>query len=133
MKIDTVTVSIDYSDYLKKIICNKELLENWLIITHKDDRKTIKVCKDNKLNFIFSEKIYKNAQFAKCKAINEGLDYIKPKNWILHIDSDVLLPKNLNKILLDEVKEKDTIYGSRRFDERGNDSSILMGLPHIGY
>ena len=33
----------------------------------------------------------------------------------------------------DEVKEKDTIYGSRRFDERGNDSSILMGLPHIGY
>ena len=47
MKIDTVTVSIDYSDYLKKIISNKELLENWLIITHKDDRKTIKVCKDN--------------------------------------------------------------------------------------
>ena len=47
MKIDTVTVSIDYSDYLKKIISNKELLQNWLIITHKDDNKTIKVCKDN--------------------------------------------------------------------------------------
>ena len=28
MKIDTVTVSIDYSDYLKKIISNKELLQN---------------------------------------------------------------------------------------------------------
>ncbi len=48
MKIDTVTVSIDYSDYLSKIISNKEILENWLIITHKDDTKTIRICKDNK-------------------------------------------------------------------------------------
>ena len=133
MKIDTVTVSIDYSDYLKKIISNKELLQNWLIITHKDDNKTIKVCKDNKLNYIFSKKIYDNAQFAKCRAINEGLDYLKPKSWILHIDSDVLLPEDFNKVLLEKVKEKDTIYGSRRFDEKGNDSSILMGLPHKGY
>tara|TARA_A100000171_G_scaffold34350_1_gene32794 strand:- start:739 stop:1359 length:621 start_codon:yes stop_codon:yes gene_type:complete len=133
MKIDTVTVSIDYSDYLKKIISNKELLENWLIITHKDDKKTIKVCKDNKLNYIFSKKIYKNAQFAKCKAINEGLDYIQPNNWILHIDSDVLLPENFNEILKTEVNDKDIIYGSRRYNTNGNDTSILMGLPHIDY
>ena len=99
MKIDTVTVSIDYSDYLSKIISNKEILENWLIITHKDDTKTIRVCKDNKLDYICSENIYKNAQFAKSKAINEGLDYLNPQHWILNIDSDILLPKNLNQIL----------------------------------
>ena len=133
MKINTVTVSIDYSDYLSKIISNKEILENWLIITHKDDTKTIRVCKNNKLDYICSESIYKNAQFAKSKAINEGLDYLKPQHWILNIDSDVLLPKNLNQILKNEIEDKNTIYGSRRYDIKGNDTSILMGAPHPGY
>ena len=52
MKIDAVTVSIDYSDYLLKIISNKEILNSWLIITHKDDSKTINICKDNNLIYI---------------------------------------------------------------------------------
>jgi len=133
MKIDTVTVSIDYSDYLSKIISNKEILDNWLIITHKDDKSTIKLCKDNKLDYIFSTKIYEQAQFAKCKAINEGLEYLNPKNWILHIDSDTKLPNNFNEIIDKHVSDKNIIYGSRRYDLLGNDSSNLIGLPHEGY
>lgn len=133
MKIDAVTVSIDYSDYLSKIIFNKEILENWLIVTHKDDKKTTRLCKENKLNYIYSQKIYENAQFAKCKAINEGLEYLNPRDWILHIDSDTLLPSDFNDIIKKYVKDKTIIYGSRRYDDKGNDTSIAMGSPHIGY
>lgn len=133
MRIDAVTVSIDYSDYLSQIISNKEILDNWLIITHKDDSRTIKLCKDNKLNFILSKKIYENAQFAKCKAINEGLDYINPTDWILHIDSDTKLPGDFNDVIKKHVNNKNIIYGSRRYDYSGNDTSIAMGSPHQGY
>ncbi len=133
MKIDAVTVSIDYSDYLLKILSNKEILDNWLIITHKDDKSTIKICKDNKLDYIYSEKIYEKAQFAKCKAINEGLDYLDPHDWILHIDSDTKLPSNFNEIIKKNVNNKDIIYGSRRYDMLGNDTSYLIGMPHEGY
>jgi len=133
MKIDAVTVSIDYSDYLLKILSNKEILDNWLIITHKDDKSTIKICKDNKLDYIYSEKIYEKAQFAKCKAINEGLDYLDPHDWILHIDSDTQLPSNFNEVINKYVDNKNIIYGSRRYDLLGNDTSRLMGLPHEGY
>lgn len=133
MRIDTVTVSIDYSDYLQEIISNKEILDNWLIVTHKDDSKTIKICRDNSLDYIYSSKIYDNAQFAKSKAINEGLDYIKPTDWIMHIDSDTKLPDNFDDIINKYVNDKTTIYGSRRYDEQGNDTSKLMGLPHTGY
>jgi len=132
MKIDAVTVSIDYSDYLEKIISNKELLDNWLIVTHKDDKKTIKVCKDNKLNFIYSEKIYENAIFAKSKAINEGLNYLKPNDWILQLDSDAKLPSNFRTIIDKNVKDKSIIYGSRRYDEMGNDIGIVTGMPYKG-
>jgi len=133
MKIDAVTVSIDYSDYLLKIISNKEILNSWLIITHKDDSKTINICKDNNIEYIYSEKIYQNAQFAKCKAINEGLEYINPVDWVLHLDSDIKLPENFYNIIDEYVNDKETIYGSRRYDDNYNDTSIMMGLPHIGY
>ena len=133
MKIDAVTVSIDYSDYLSKIISNKEIINNWLIITHKDDTKTINICKDNKIEYIYSEKIYQNAQFAKCKAINEGLEKITPVDWILHLDSDIKLPENFYDVIDEHVNDKTTIYGSRRYDDDGNDTSIMMGLPHPGW
>ena len=132
MKIDAVTVSIDYSDYLQKIISNKELLDNWLIVTHKDDKKTIKVCKDNKLNFIYSQKIYENAVFAKSKAINEGLEHLNPDDWILQLDSDAKLPDNFKTVISENVKNKNIIYGSRRYDDMGNDIGIITGMPYKG-
>ena len=93
-----VTVCVNYSHLFKHCIPNKRFFKRWVIITHKDDKHTIKLCKENNLEYIFSEKIYERT-FWKSGAINEALDKIGyDKDWYIHIDSDVLLPDNFMDI-----------------------------------
>ena len=92
--INAVTVCINFSHYLKHCISNKRFFKRWVIVTHKDDKETIKLCKKNNLEYIFSKKIYERV-FFKGAAINEGFDYLgKDKEWYCHIDADVLLNDN---------------------------------------
>jgi hypothetical protein len=111
ISVEAVTVSVDYSDYLKQIISNKEKLDRWVIVTIKQDKKTIQVCKDNKLDYIFTDRLYENGSyFAKGKAINDGLKELEKNDWLLQLDSDTLLPNNF----LNEKLEYDCIYGCSR-------------------
>ena len=55
MKIEAVTVCIDFADKLKKIVTNNQRLDNWVIATHESDTETIKVCENNDINYILSE------------------------------------------------------------------------------
>ena len=134
MIIDAVTVCIDYSDYLEQILYNRRFLKRWLIVTHKSDNKTINICKKNNLDFILSENIYKNnSPFAKNNAINEGLISLKPNNWILHLDSDILLPENFNEIINGKIiTDKNTIYGINRCNINENIISTNYQIP-IGF
>ena len=43
MKVDAITVSIDYSDYLEQIVSNRDKFFRWLIVTHQSDKKTIDI------------------------------------------------------------------------------------------
>lgn len=115
MRIDAITVSIDYSDYLDEIASNNSVLDRWLIVTHEQDIKTIRVCKKHKLEYIFSDKVFGNdVFFAKSRAINEGLQHMKPRGWILYMDSDTLLPHNFRKMIDSLDLDKHTIYGVDR-------------------
>lgn len=131
MHIDAITVSIDYSDYLEKIICNKDKVSRWLIITHHSDAKTIELCKKYDLEYFLSKEIYSNgAPFAKSRAINEALQYINPHDWIAIIDSDTQLPNDFNDIIISHVKCKDTIYGCHRYVPNG--LSKVENFPFSG-
>ena len=83
MKIEAVTVCIDYSHYLSKVISNKDKIDRWVIVTHESDKDTIQLCVDNDIEYVCSKKIFKNAKFAKGRAINEGLEILHKKDWIL--------------------------------------------------
>ena len=120
MKIEAVTVCVDYSQYLKKIISNKNKLDRWVIVTHKSDKDTIKLCKKENIEFVLSKKIFKNAKFAKGKAINEGLNVLEKKDWILHLDADQLLPENFRDELNSINLNKKNLYGSYRYSESGH-------------
>jgi hypothetical protein len=119
MKIEAVTVCVDYSHYLKQVISNKNKLDRWVIVTHKSDKDTIKLCKKENIEFVLSKKIFKNAKFAKGKAINEGLDILEKKDWILHLDADQLLPENFRDELNSINLNKKNLYGSYRYSESG--------------
>ena len=92
--IYAVTVCVNFSHYLKYCISNKRFFKRWVIVTHEDDKETIKLCKKHDLEYIFSKKIYTRT-FNKGAAVNEGFNYLgKDKEWYCHIDADVLLNEN---------------------------------------
>ena len=92
--IHAVTVCVNFSHYLKYCISNKRFFKRWVIVTHEDDKETIKLCKKHDLEYIFSKKIYTRT-FNKGAAVNEGFNYLgKDKEWYCHIDADVLLNEN---------------------------------------
>ena len=126
MKIEAVTVSVNYSDYLSQIISNKEKLDTWVIVTNEDDYKCIRLCKDNKLDYILSDRFYKNgAIFAKGRGINDGISFLTKKDWILHLDSDVLLPDNFRDILTLKVNDRNSLYWSRRYLQNGKEFKFI--------
>ena len=89
--LHAVTVCVNFSHYLKHCVSNKRFFKRWVIVTYEEDEDTIKLCKDNDLEYILSEKIYERT-FNKGAAINEGFNYLgKDKEWYCHIDADVLL------------------------------------------
>ena len=92
--INAVTVCINFSHYLKHCISNKRFFKRWVIVTHKDDTDTIKLCEKHNLEYILSKTIYDRV-FNKGSAVNEGFNYLgKDKEWYCHIDADVLLQDN---------------------------------------
>jgi hypothetical protein len=123
--IEAVTVCINYSDHLKYCITNKNLLDRWIIITTESDLETIELCKLHSLEYIFSRTIFENsAEFAKGKAINEGLSKLNGKGWILVLDCDTVLPFNFRQIV-DSIKPTPRNLKSL-FGARGR---RLIGVP----
>jgi glycosyltransferase involved in cell wall biosynthesis len=115
MKVDAITVSIDYSDYLEQIVSNHDKFFRWLIVTHHSDKKTIEVCKKYNLQYICSKEIYTDgACFAKSRAINEGIQHLKPQDWLCVLDSDILLTEDFNDVIHKHVVNTDVIYGCTR-------------------
>lgn len=121
MTIDAITVSIDYSDYLEQIVSNRDKFDRWLIVTHWSDKKTIEICKKYELEYICSAEIYADgACFAKSRAINEGIRYLDPKDWLCVLDSDTLLPEDFTAVVKSQTLDREAIYGSFRYTKDGN-------------
>ena len=120
MRIEAVTVCINYSHVFKKCVGNARFIDRWIVVTHASDKDTISLCESNDIEYILSDRIYDdNAPFAKGRAINEGLDRLTKTDWLLHIDSDVKLPRNFNRVLKDSAMDINCLYGSCRYHEDG--------------
>lgn len=57
---------------------------------------------------------YKDAPFAKGKAINRGLDLLSKEGWILHMDADIVLPAQTTRVLNRLNLDPMCIYGIDR-------------------
>jgi hypothetical protein len=119
MKLEAVTVSVDYSRWLRKVVSNKDKFDRWIIATHESDRDTIRVCEDNGLEYVLSERVFDDAWFAKGRAINDALKVVDGDGWLANIDADIKLPDNFRHIAETNSTNKDAVYGIIRNDENG--------------
>ena len=117
MRVDAITVSINYTDRLNQCIpFNKPVLDNWTVIGSERDERTVKLCKCKGVNFFATQRDYEPGVFfpkgAMLHDYMETIDKETPR-WILMLDSDIALPPNIRQ-LLDAQKldpNLDAIYG----------------------
>lgn len=102
MKLQAVTICINYADYLECIIENRWHFDRWIIITVPEDRATRELCERHGLEWIDSSILSADgsdfhAVTNKGQVLNEGLEKLDADAWALILDADVLLPRHFRE------------------------------------
>lgn len=116
MYIEAVTVCVNYSDFLAHTLpLNKQHFDHWVIITSREDRETQRLCSYYNVECLVTDKFTEDGSpFNKAKAINEGLLYHSKRDWMVHIDADIVLPPLFRNMVQKFVSDKKSIYGIDR-------------------
>jgi hypothetical protein len=114
-RVEAVTVCVGYADFLAATAPeNAPLLDNWIVITSPDDEETRMVCRKHNIFHILSEDYKRGGPFNKARMINRALDQISAKDWILHVDADIVLPRQFRNLLEWADLDERCIYGADR-------------------
>lgn len=118
----SITICINYSDYLDYVIDNNiSLFYKSYIITTKEDKETIKVVTKRlgtgRVELLYTDLVHKHkAIFNKAAMIRQAQKHIHklyPKHWICLLDSDVQVPSIFRNINLGSLDRKG-LYGMVR-------------------
>jgi glycosyltransferase involved in cell wall biosynthesis len=112
MELDCIVVCVDYSDYLENTMCwNVGHFDRHTIVTATKDIPTRKVCSSYDVNTLATDAFYENGdKFNKARAINVALDRIKPKDWVLFLDADIVLPLDFGERIREQVLDPEKLY-----------------------
>lgn len=116
MFLEAVSVCVQYSDILSHTAPRiRPLFDRWIIVTTPDDEGTREVCRKHNIDCIFTDTFYEGGdEFNKAKGINLGLERLNKRDWVCHIDADIVLPPDTRQFLSAASLRKDTIYGIDR-------------------
>ena len=129
--LEAVTVSVNYSDYLRFAIPkNKQHFDRWIIVTSEEDKTTQSICQKHEVECITTNRLCENRDvFNKAKALNDGLNHLEKKEWILTVDSDILLTEGFRERFDSLSLSPDVLYGAIRLTPKTLDdlSDYLRG------
>ncbi len=116
MKLQAVTVCINYADYLECIAANRRHFDKWVIVTVKHDHRTIAVCKRFNLEYVISRVLRRDgkdfhAAYNKARVVNEGLVTLDQEGWVVVLDADVYLPRHFRDRLTSLPLTPGILYG----------------------
>jgi hypothetical protein len=115
IRVEAVTVCVGYGDFLAATAPeNAPLLDNWVVITSPDDEETRMVCRKHNIFHILSEDYKRGGPFNKARMINRALDQVGCHDWVLHVDSDIVLPRQFKRLLEWAELDERCIYGADR-------------------
>ena len=117
-RIEGVTVCVGMLELLKlSYKQNKPILDNFIVVTSSKDKDTQEWCEgEDAITCVVTDRFYENgAKVDKGAAINEGLKKLKYNDWVLHLDCDVVLPDNYERLVLSEFLDKNTLHGASRW------------------
>ena len=136
MKLEAVTVCVDYSDFLAFTIpLNRTYFDRYVIVTSESDTKTQLLCDYYNVTCVRTNAFYEaGATFNKAKGINEGIKRLSLDGAVLHLDADIYLPPLFRTIFEKLNLDKKSVYGFDRFNCKGFDKWIeFLSNPKLIY
>lgn len=123
-RIEAITVCVGYADFLEQIIPhNLPHFDRWIVVTSANDENTRKVCRKYSIDCLTSEEHLRgNSDFCKGRMIEIGLRMLSDDSWILHLDSDIVLPCDFKQVLQEADLNETCIYGCDRLNIVGWDN-----------
>ncbi len=119
--IEALTVCVGYADFLAATIPhNIGQLDRWLIVTSEADEETRELCRKHDLKTLLSDDHEISAGgtgggvFNKGRLIQRGLEHLSHNAWRLHLDADIVLPRQFRRILGRLPLDTSKIYGCDR-------------------
>src|SRR5208282_2703014 len=138
INIETVIVSCGYSDFLNESLReNLPHLDFVVVVTCPEDEETQKVCRKYCVHYVMSNdyeingSIHSPGTFNKGRMIRRGFDQISAKDWVMHLDADIILPRRFRRLIEVADLDRRCIYGSDRQDVVGWDDWQRM-KTHAG-
>ncbi len=110
MIVEAVTTCVDYADYLAvSLPRNRSHFDRIVVVTSEGDAATHALCAqlDVPRWICPPARLTLHGSFNKGCAINDGLRQLSRKEWIVHLDADIVLPDGFRAALEARAAELD--------------------------
>lgn len=116
IKIECVTTCVEYSDFLAHTLpLNQNLFDRMIVVTAPWDKATRKVCETHRVEYVETNRFMEtHGEFRKGYGINVGLDKLSKDAWIVHMDSDIILPSHFKDVIAIADLDSTMVYGIDR-------------------
>jgi hypothetical protein len=118
MYLEAISVCYGYADFLQYTLPhNLQYFDRYVIVTHPKDTDTQRLCARFGVDCVQTEVFHEDGdKFNKGRAIQLGLSHLRHKGWLLHLDSDILLPHNVKGLLAHSQLDPANIYAADRMN-----------------
>lgn len=119
-RLDGLVVCVGYGQTLRTSAAhNRPLFDRLVIVTVPEDLETQQVARDVDAELVISNRRHQNlASFNKAALLNDGLDYLRPRDWLLLHDADILLPPSLRTWAFSRVLNPGVLHWTSRYHAR---------------
>jgi hypothetical protein len=124
MYLEAVTVCAGYADFLRETLpLNRPHFDRYLVVTSPDDEETLDLCHDHNTEVVTTADFYRGGDdFNKGRAVERGLAMLSHRDWLLHLDADIVLPADFRESLEDADLDPACVHGADRLMVRGWDA-----------
>jgi len=116
MQLTAISVCVNYFDFFAwSALANRGLFSKWIIVTDTKDVKTKAIANYYGYQCIQTDIFYEGGSFKKFNGINAGLEKAG-KEWILFLDSDIVLPPITKRVFDNLSFNQENLYGIDRIN-----------------
>lgn len=116
--LEGITICVDYADFLDVTLHhNLHHFDEFVVVTTHADKATQAVCEKHGVYCVKTDAMQERGDyFNKGLGINLGLAHLRHHGWLLHLDSDIVLPDRFRTVLNKARLDESCIYGADRMN-----------------